>query len=82
MKNTHLEHLEDNILNGGSQGGKKLVAFLRSLGDMLDQVCRARYSEVGWLCNNLWYQSRERRFFGTNLYLTRLVQRFHTLRKT
>ena len=38
MKNTHLEHLEDNILNGGSQGGKeKLVAFLRSLGDMLDQ---------------------------------------------
>ena len=37
MKNTHLEHLEDNILNGGSQGGKEAVAFLRSLGDMLDQ---------------------------------------------
>ena len=36
MKNTHLEHLEDNILNGGSQGGKEAVAFLRSLGDMLD----------------------------------------------
>ena len=37
MKNTHLEHLEDNILNDGSQGGKEAVAFLRSLGDMLDQ---------------------------------------------
>ena len=37
MKNTHLEHLEDNILNGGSQGGKEAVTFLRSLGDMLDQ---------------------------------------------
>ena len=37
MKNTHLEHLEDNILNGGAQGGKEAVAFLRSLGDMLDQ---------------------------------------------
>ena len=37
MKNTHLEHLEDNILNGGSEGGREAVAFLRSLGDMLDQ---------------------------------------------
>ena len=37
MKNTHLEHLEDNILNGGSQGGREAVTFLRSLGDMLDQ---------------------------------------------
>ena len=37
MKNTHLEHLEDNILNGGSEGGREAVAFLRSLCDMLDQ---------------------------------------------
>ena len=37
MKNTHLEHLEDNILNGGSEGGKDAVAFLRSLGKMLDK---------------------------------------------
>ena len=36
MKNTHLEHLEDNILNGGSQGGREAIAFLRSLGDMLE----------------------------------------------
>ena len=37
MKNTHLEHLEDNILNGGSEGGREAVAFLRSLGTMLTQ---------------------------------------------
>ena len=37
MKNTHLEHLEANILNGGSEGGKEAVAFLRSLGEMLTQ---------------------------------------------
>ena len=37
MKNTHLEHLEDNILNGGSEGGREAVAFLKSLGTMLTQ---------------------------------------------
>ena len=36
-KNTHLEHLEDDILNLGSSGGKSAVAFLKSLGDMLTQ---------------------------------------------
>ena len=36
-KNTHLEHLEDDILNNGSQGGKTAIAFLKSLGDMLSQ---------------------------------------------
>jgi len=34
-KNTHLEHLEDDILNQGSQGGRNAIAFLRSLGKML-----------------------------------------------
>ena len=48
MKNTHLEHLEDNILNDGSQGGPEAVAFLRSLGEMLDQgVSEARIT-VKW----------------------------------
>jgi len=48
VKNTHLEHLEDNILNGGSEGGKEAVAFLRSLGKMLDQgVSEARVT-VKW----------------------------------
>ena len=36
-KNTHLEHLEDDILNLGSEGGKSAIAFLKSLGDMLSQ---------------------------------------------
>ncbi len=36
-KNTHLEHLEDDILNNGSEGGKSSIAFLRSLGAMLSQ---------------------------------------------
>jgi len=36
-KNTHLEHLEDDILNNGSAGGKSSIAFLRSLGQMLSQ---------------------------------------------
>ena len=36
-KNKHLEHLEDDILNNGSVGGKTSIAFLRSLGSMLSQ---------------------------------------------
>lgn len=36
-KNTHLEHLEDDILNQGSQGGFNAINFLRELGDMLTQ---------------------------------------------
>ena len=34
-KNTHLEHLEDDILNNGSEGGKNSIAFLRELQSML-----------------------------------------------
>ena len=35
MKNTHLEHLEDNILNAGSAGGLETVEFLQGFGNML-----------------------------------------------
>ena len=35
MKNTHLEHLEDNILNAGSAGGLETVEFLENFGNML-----------------------------------------------
>jgi len=34
-KNTHLEHLEDDILNQGTEGGFNAINFLRELGDML-----------------------------------------------
>jgi hypothetical protein len=34
-KNLHMEHLEDNILNGGVDGTRQTINFLRSLRDML-----------------------------------------------
>ncbi len=36
-KNTHLEHIEDDILNDGTAGGHNAVAFLRELGKMLSE---------------------------------------------
>jgi len=48
MKNTHLEHLEDNILNDGSQGGREAIAFLRSLGEMLDRGGSETRVTVKW----------------------------------
>ena len=36
-KNTHLEHLEDDILNNGMEGGKNAIKFLRELGQMLSE---------------------------------------------
>ena len=35
-KNTHLEHLEDNIFNKGFQGAKEAVDYLYSLHEMLE----------------------------------------------
>ena len=34
-KNTHLEHLEDDIINRGSQGGVNAVNFLNAVRNML-----------------------------------------------
>jgi len=34
-KNTHMEHIEDNILNAGVSGTRDAINFLRSLRDML-----------------------------------------------
>lgn len=34
-KNTHMEHLEDNILNAGVEGARQSINYLRSLRDML-----------------------------------------------
>ena len=34
-KNTHLEHLEDDIINRGSKGGVNAINFLKSVRDML-----------------------------------------------
>ena len=34
-KNTHLEHLEDDIINNGYEGGQNAIAFLEALNEML-----------------------------------------------
>ena len=34
-KNTHLEHLEDDIINRGSAGGENAINFLKSVRNML-----------------------------------------------
>jgi len=34
-KNTHLEHVEDDIINRGSKGGQNAINFLKSIRDML-----------------------------------------------
>ena len=34
-RNTHMEHLEDNILNAGVEGTRQSINYLRSLRDML-----------------------------------------------
>jgi hypothetical protein len=34
-KNTHMEHLEDNILNAGVEGARQSINYLRALRDML-----------------------------------------------
>ena len=35
VKNLHLEHLEDEIINNGIDGGRASINFIRSLRDML-----------------------------------------------
>ena len=34
-KNTHMEHLEDEIINNGVKGASTAIEFLNSLNDML-----------------------------------------------
>lgn len=36
-KNTHLEHLEDDIFNNGYAGAQNALTFLKSLRDMLTE---------------------------------------------
>ena len=48
-KNLHLEHLEDEILNYGVDGGRAALNFLRSLRDMLAGASRSSVSlTVKW----------------------------------
>lgn len=47
--NTHMEHLEDNILNAGVNGARESINFLRSLRDMLAGHSKAKVNvSVKW----------------------------------
>ena len=47
-KNTHLEHLEDDILNDGTKGGKNAISFLRELGEMLSEKPNTMMITTKW----------------------------------
>ena len=48
-KNTHLEHLEDDIINDGVRGGKNAVNFLSALADMLESGSKRKMNvTVKW----------------------------------
>ena len=48
-KNTHMEHLEDNILNNGVAGTRDSINFLRALRDMLAGKSKSRVNvTVKW----------------------------------
>ena len=47
-KNTHLEHLEDDIINRGSVGGENAVNFLKSVRNMLAGSGKGTNMTVKW----------------------------------
>ena len=48
-RNVHLEHLEDDIINRGSEGGQNAISFLKSIRDMLAGSSRAKVNmTVKW----------------------------------
>ena len=49
QKNLHLEHLEDEVLNGGINGTRSAINFLQSLRDMLAGSSKSRVDvSVKW----------------------------------
>ena len=48
-KNTHLEHLEDEIINDGTRGGRNAINFLSALADMLESGTKRKMNvTVKW----------------------------------
>ena len=47
-RNTHLEHLEDEIINNGTKGAKNAIEFLKSINDMLQGAEGASQISVKW----------------------------------
>ncbi len=49
VKNLHLEHLEDEIINNGIDGGRAAINFLRSLRDMMKGTSKKKVNmTVKW----------------------------------
>jgi len=48
-KNTHMEHLEDNLLNAGVDGARDSINYLRSLRDMLAGNSKSQFNvNIKW----------------------------------
>ena len=47
-KISHLEHLDDDILNDGTKGGKNAISFLRELGEMLSEKPNSMMITTKW----------------------------------
>ena len=47
-KNTHLEHLEDDIINRGSDGGENAINFLKAVRNMLAGSGKSTNMTVKW----------------------------------
>ena len=47
-KNTHLEHLEDEIINNGTKGAKTAINFLKSIKQMLQGGSGGSTVSVKW----------------------------------
>jgi hypothetical protein len=78
-KNTHLEHLEDDILNNGSEGGKNAIVFLRELGKMLTEpTSQVRVTTNGTVLLLLFVERIQKQdcfLLEQNLFLLKLLQR-------
>ncbi len=78
-KNTHLEHLEDDIINRGSQGGVNAINFLNSVRNMLAGNVGGKLNmSVKWdgapavFCGT--NPENGKFFVGLNQYLTQLLK--------
>ena len=43
-KNTHMEHAEDDVLNGGVEGTRDSINALRAVRDMLAGHSKSKYT--------------------------------------
>ena len=53
-RNTHLEHLEDEIINNGSSGARTSIEFLKSIKKMLQGGKGGSNVSVKWMVHLLY----------------------------